>query len=78
METNEKVFVIKSSKGTFYVQRMTDQWSGGDAFRLMKDRRLLFSHWSNQCDFTTADRAIFALLKHVAGLYDPANQLNLV
>lgn len=77
METNEKVFVIKSSRGTFYVQRMTDQWSGCDAFRLMKDRKLLFNHWSNQCDFATADRAIFALLQHVAGLYDPATQLDL-
>lgn len=78
METKEKVFVIKSPKGTFYVQHMVDRWCGGEYFRLMKDRKLLFSHWSYQCDFATEEKAIFALLKHVSGLYDPANQLNLV
>lgn len=77
MEGKEKVFVIKSPKGTFYVQRMTDHWSGCDIFRLMKDRRQLFNHWINQCDFATEEKAIFALLKHVTGLYDPANQLDL-
>lgn len=58
-----KVLTIKTTKHSYYVQRMPGHCGLGVRYRVMKDRKMLF--WR---DYDTEQQACEALIRYVYGV----------